>query len=152
MRANLIRAAFAVAAVASLVAFSGCGGSSSETDDYKSDAQQVANDFKTSAEAASKRVQSATSLDARVKGLEALKGSVDDAANGFDDLTPPDDVKADHDKLVAAFRSLSSDVADVEEAVETSDEAAARETLPKLQADQTNVQQAVQTLESKLKD
>jgi hypothetical protein len=153
MRLNLFRALCALAAIASLVAFAGCGGSdskSSSTSSYKSDAQKVANDFKTSAQQASQQVQSANTLDERVKGLEALKKSVDDAANGFDNLTPPDNVKADHDRLVAGFRSLSSDVGDVEDAVKTSDQAAARKTLPKLQADQQKVEQAVQSLESKL--
>ena len=87
-----------------------------------------------------------------MKGLDALKGTVDDAANGFDDLTPPDNVKSEHDRLVAGFRSLSNDISDVEDAVKTNDQTAAQATLPKLQADQAKVEQAVQALESKIGD
>jgi hypothetical protein len=153
MRLTLFRALCALAAVASLVAFAGCGSSgSSKTDDYKSQAKTVAQDFKSSAEKTSQQVSSATTTEGRVKGLEALKGSVDDAANGFDKLSPPDNVKTEHERLIAGFRSLSSDISDVEDAVKTNDKQAAQATLPKLQADQTKVQQAVQALESKIGD
>ena len=149
MRSILFRALCALAAIASLVAFTGCGGSS-KTDDYKNQARKVAQDFKTSAEKTSQQVSSATTLDQRVKGLEALKGTVDDAANGFEDLSPPDNVKTEHQQLIAGFRSLSSDISDVEDAVRTNDKNAAQATLPKLQADQQKVEQAVQALESKI--
>jgi hypothetical protein len=151
MKLNLFRVLCALAAVASLVAFTGCGSSgASKTDNYKKDAQNVANKFKNSAQAASQQVSAATTTAGRVKGLEALKGSVDDAANGFDKLTPPDNVKSDHDKLVAGFRSLSGDIAQVEQAVKTNDQTAAKAALPKLQADQAAVEQAVTSLESKI--
>jgi|tagenome__1003787_1003787.scaffolds.fasta_scaffold20202550_2 hypothetical protein len=149
MRLTLFRALCALAAVASLVAFTGCGGSS-KTDDYKSQAKKVAQDFKSSAEKTSQQVSSATTVDQRVKGLEALKGSVDDAANGFQDLSPPANVKTEHEQLISGFRSLSSDISDVEDAVRTNDKNAAQATLPKLQADQQKVEQAVQALESKI--
>src|SRR3954453_19138455 len=111
MRTTLLRALCALAAIAALVGFTGCG--SSKTDDYKSQARNVAQDFKASAEKTSRQVSSASTLDQRVKGLEALKGSVDDAANGFQDLSPPDNVKSEHQQLIAGFRSLSSDISDV---------------------------------------
>lgn len=150
MRSNLVRALCALTVIASLVGFAGCG--SSDTDNYKSDARKVAQDFKDSAEKTSQQVSSATTLAGRVKGLEALKGTVDDAANGFDDLTPPDNVKAEHERLIAGFRSLSGDISDVEEAVRTNDKNAAQATLPKLQEDQAKVEEAVQALESKIED
>ena len=148
MRLALFRALCALAAIASLVAFTGCG--SSKTDNYKSDAQKVANDFKNSAQAASSQVASATTTDGRVKGLEALKASVDNAANGFDKLTPPDNVKSEHQQLISGFRSLSTDISAVEDAVKTNDRQAAQATLPKLQADQAKVEQAVQALQAKI--
>jgi hypothetical protein len=150
MRPTLFRALCALAAIAALVGFAGCG--SSKTDDYKSQARKVAQDFKNSAQQTSQQVSSATTTDERVKGLEALKGSVDDAANGFEDLSPPDDVKSEHEQLIAGFRSLSSDISDVEDAVKTNDKNAAQATLPKLQADQQKVESAVQALESKIGD
>ena len=149
MRLALFRTLCALAALAALVGFTGCG-SSNKTDDYKTQARKVAQDFKNSAEKTSQQVSSATTTDERVKGLEALKGTVDDAANGFEDLTPPDNVKSEHQQLISGFRSLSSDISDVEDAVRTNDKNEAQATLPKLQADQQKVQQAVDALESKL--
>ena len=149
MRLALFRAVCALAALVALVGFTGCG-SSNKTDDYKTQARKVAQDFKDSAEKTSQQVSSATTTDQRVKGLEALKGTVDDAANGFEDLTPSDNVKSEHQQLIAGFRSLSSDISDVEDAVRTNDKNEAQATLPKLQADQQKVQQAVDALESKL--
>ena len=148
MRLTLFRALCALAAIAALVGFAGCG--SSKTDDYKSQARKVAQDFKNSAEKTSQQVSTATTTDQRVKGLEALKGSVDDAANGFENLSPPDNVKTEHQQLVAGFRSLSSDISDLEDAVKTDDKNAAQATLPKFQQDQQKVDQAVQALESKI--
>ena len=151
MRPTLLRALCALAAITALVGFTGCGGSSTK-DDYKSQATKVAQDFKDSAQKTSQQVSSATTTDERVKGLEALKGSVDDAANGFEKLTPPDNVKSEHQQLIAGFRSLSSDISDVEDAVRTNDKNAAQATLPKLQEDQAKVEEAVQALESKIED
>jgi hypothetical protein len=151
MRITLFRALCALAAALSLVAFTGCGGSSSSsTDNYKKDAQKVATDFKNSAVAAGQELQSATTTDARVKGLESLKTSVNNAADGFAKLTPPANVKSDQDALVAGFRSLSSDIDQVQQAVKTNDAAAAQAALPKLQADQSKVLQAVTSLQSKI--
>jgi len=148
MRSTLFRALCALAAVVALVGFTGCG--SSKKDDYKSQATQVAQDFKNSAEKTSQQVSSATTTDERVKGLEALKGSVDDAANGFQKLSPPDNVKSEHEQLISGFRALSSDISDVEQAVKTNDKTAAQAALPKLQADQQKVQSAVQALQAKI--
>jgi hypothetical protein len=151
MRFNFFRALCALAAVASLVAFAGCGGSSSSsTDNYKKDAQKVATDFKNAAQAAGAELKTATTLDQRVKGLQALKASVDNAANGFEKLTPPSNVKGDQDTLVSGFRALSGDIDAVTQAVKTNDKAAAQAALPKLQADQAKVLSAVQSLQSKI--
>lgn len=149
MRFNFFRAVCALAAVASLVAFAGCGGSSS-TDNYKKDAQKVATDFKNSAQAAGAELKAATTLDQRVKGLQSLKASVDNAANGFEKLKPPSNVKGDQDTLVAGFRALSGDIDAVTQAVKTNDKNAAQAALPKLQADQAQVLSAVQSLQSKI--
>jgi hypothetical protein len=151
MRITLFRALCALTAALSLVAFTGCGGSGSNpTATYKTDAQKIAGDFKNAAQAAGAQLKAATTTDGRVKGLQALKASVDNAANGFEKLKPPANVKADQDALVAGFRALASDIDQVTQAVKTNDKVAAQAALPKLQADQASVLSAVQSLQSKI--
>src|SRR3954464_9454800 len=128
---QLTRALCALFMLAALVAFTGCGGddnkssSSSSSDtattpapatdttdtggstgggslaDYKAGAEKAANDFKNSAQAASQKVQSSSDTSGKIDGLEALKKSVSDAADSFEALDPPSNLKADNDELVS---------------------------------------------------
>lgn len=175
-----IRALCALVASAALVAFTGCGGddnkdsssSSSNTtatttttpsdtsggdtggggslSDYKAGAEKAANDFKNSAQAASQKVQTATDTQGKIDGLEALKASVTQAADDFDALNPPANVKADNDELVQEFRDLSSTVDDVEQAIKSKDQSKAAAALPKLTNLQTKIAGTISRIQSKI--
>jgi hypothetical protein len=125
----------------------GGGGS---VEDYKAGAEKAANDFKNSAQEASSKVQSATTTEERIAGLEALKASVTQAADDFEALNPPANVKADNDELVGEFRDLASSVDDVEEALKTNDQAKAQAALPKLQSSQTKIATTIARIQSKI--
>jgi hypothetical protein len=168
----------ALAAAAALVAFTGCGGDDKKSDssssastapattttpadtggnagggtvaDYKSGAEKAANDFKNSAQAASAKVQAATTPDEKIAGLQALKGSVTQAADDFEALNPPANVKADNDELVQEFRDLASAVDDVEQALKTNDQAKAQAALPKLTSLQTKIGTTIARIQSKI--
>ena len=166
----------ALAAAGALVAFTGCGGSDNKSDsgggttnttatttpatstpsgggsveDYKAGAEKAANDFKNSAQAASAKVQSAGTADEKVAGLEALKASVTQAADDFEALNPPANVKADNDELVQEFRDLASSVDDVEQALKTNDQAKASAALPKLTSLQTKIAGTIARIQSKI--
>ncbi|HEX8073566.1 MAG TPA: hypothetical protein VF545_01160 [Thermoleophilaceae bacterium] len=142
----------AICALVVAVAFAGLPGcGSSQTDDYKKEAQKAGNDFKASAEAASKQVQAAPDKAGKLKGLDALKASVNDAATDFSKLDPPDKAKAANDQLVTELRALAGDVDSVKKALETSDAEAAKAAIPRLQADQARIGTTIADLESKLK-
>jgi hypothetical protein len=167
----------ALVAAGALVAFTGCGGddkkdtsSSASTapattttpadtggetgggsvEDYKAGAEKAANDFKNSAQAASSKVQAASTTDEKIAGLEALKASVTQAADDFEALNPPANVKADNDELVAEFRELAGSVDDVEQALKTNDQAKAQAALPKLQSSQTKIATTIARIQSKI--
>ncbi len=166
----------ALVTAAALVAFTGCGGddnkdsSSSATpapattttpsdsgesgggsaEDYKTGAEKAANDFKNSAQAASSKVQAASTTDEKIAGLEALKASVTQAADDFEALNPPANVKADNDELVGEFRDLASSVDDVEQALKTNDQSKAQAALPKLQSSQTKIATTIARIQSKI--
>src|SRR3954447_15359193 len=163
-----------------LVAFTGCGGddnkssSSSSSDtattpapatdttdtggssgggslaDHKAGAEKAANDFKNSAQAASQKVSSAQGTSGKIAGLEALKKSVTDAADAFEALNPPSNLKADNAELVSEFRALAGTVDDVEQALKTNDQQKAAAALPKLTDLQGKIGQTIARIQSKL--
>jgi hypothetical protein len=170
----------ALAAAGALVAFTGCGGDDNKSDsgggttnttaattpattpstsqpsgggsveDYKAGAEKAANDFKNSAQAASQKVQSGSTSDAKIAGLEDLKASVTQAADDFEALNPPANVKADNDELVQEFRDLASSVDDVEQAIKTNDQQKAAAALPKLSSLQTKIAGTIARIQSKI--
>lgn len=170
------RALCALSAAAALVAFTGCGssdkkdtGSSATTSpapattpasttstgggsvgDYKAGAEKASNDFKNSAQAASAQVKSATDTAGKVKGLEALKASVNTAADDFSKLNPPANVKADNDQLVSEFRSLAGNVDAVEKALQSNDQAAAKAALPRLAQDEARIKATIDSIQTKI--
>ena len=117
---------------------------------YKAGAQKAANDFKESAQAASEQVKAAQTPEERLEGLDALKGSVTQAADDFEALDPPADVKADNDQLVSEFRELASIVDDVKTAVEGQDQAAAQAALGKLAESQSKITTTISNIEQKI--
>jgi hypothetical protein len=137
-----------VAALAVPVA--GCGGSS-QKDDYKKQAEKAANDFKNNAQAASAKVSSATTDQGRFAGLDALKGAVNQAADDFDKLDPPDSAKKYNDDLVTELRTLASDIDQVKQAAQSKDQAKAQQLLIKLQQDQSQIQSTLDQLEKSVK-
>jgi hypothetical protein len=158
---RLIRLFCALAIAGSLVAYTGCGGSDNKSDsgggggggsvsDYKSGAEKAANDFKNSAQAASTSVQSASTPADKVKGLEALKASVTKAADDFEALNPPANVKADNTELVKEFRQLASDVDAVETALKTNDPTKATAALTRLTDNQTKIAATIASIQSKI--
>jgi hypothetical protein len=177
---RLPRVLCALVATGALVAFTGCGGdddkssdsggsaTTAETtatttpsdsgdtggggsvEDYKAGAEKAANDFKNSAQAASQKVQSASSTEDRIAGLDALKQSVTQAADDFEALNPPANVKADNDELVQEFRDLASSVDDVKEALKTNDQSKAQAALPKLQESQSKIATTIARIQQKI--
>jgi Sec-independent protein translocase protein TatA len=171
---RLPRALCALLMMGALVAFTGCGGDDKKSDsssatpsttattpeagstgggsveEYKAGAEKAASDFKNSAQAASSKVQSGTSTADKVAGLEALKASVTQAADDFEALNPPDNVKADNDELVSEFRQLAASVDEVETALKTNDKAKAAAALPKLSELQTKIGATIARIQSKI--
>ena len=118
--------------------------------DYKAGAEKAAQDFKNSAQAASQKVQGASDTQGKIAGLEALKKSVTDAADSFEALNPPANLKADNAELVSEFRALASTVDDVETALKTNDQQKATAALPKLGELQGKIAQTIARIQSKL--
>jgi hypothetical protein len=155
------RALCALAAAAALVALPGCGSSNNKTSSsttsgagdvatYKAGAQAAANAFKASAAAASAQVKAATDTAGKVAGLEALKASVNTAADDFSKLNPPANVKADNDQLVQEFRALAGDVDAVEQALKTNNKTAAQAALPRLTQDEINIAKTIGGIQAKI--
>lgn len=180
LNTHRFRALCALVAALALVAFTGCGGDDKKDEggsssaattpaetsttpateepssgggdvaDYKSGAEKAANDFKESAQKASQEVQSASTPEGKIAGLDSLKDSVTQAADDFEALDPPANVKADNDKLVSEFRDLASTVDQVKEALQSNDTQKATDALQKLQKSQTDIASTIASIQSKI--
>ncbi|MDQ3645084.1 MAG: hypothetical protein M3356_06225 [Actinomycetota bacterium] len=166
------KALCALACALALAGFAGCGGddddeksaggtateettggaSSGGGDDaeYKQAFQAAGEDFRNAAQAAAGKVQSATDTAGRVQALEGLKTVVGDAADDFEALDPPADVKADHDKLVSQFRGVATEVDAVRTALKTDDQAAAQAAAQGLQGAQAEITETLGRIEAKV--
>lgn len=180
LNTHRLRALCALVAALALVAFTGCGGDDKKSDSggsssaattpattttpadtgsdtgggdveqYKTAAQKAATDFKESAQKASQEVQSASTPEGKIAGLDSLKDSVNQAADDFEALDPPANVKADNDKLVTEFRDLAGTVDQVKQALQTNDTKKATDALQKLQKSQTDIASTISSIQSKI--
>lgn len=170
------RAICLLALAGALVAFTGCGGSSKKSSSssstpatstpastqsssssgggdlasYKAGATKAANDFKNSAQAASAKVKAGTTPDQKLAGLDDLKKSVTTAADDFQKLNPPANIKADNDELVKEFRSLATIIDDVQTAIKNKDQAKAVSVLGRLGTEQANITQTITRIQQKI--
>jgi hypothetical protein len=161
----------ALALVGALAAFAGCGGSDKKSSssttatttpsgggstgggsiaDYKTGATTAANNFKNAAQAASTKVQSGSTPADKLAGLDDLKKSVDQAANDFEALNPPANLKSDNAQLVKEFRDLATIIDDVKTAIQNKDQAKAAAVLPRLGTAQSNIAQTIARIQSKI--
>jgi hypothetical protein len=141
-------AAIAVALVGALaLPIAGCG--SDKKDEYATQVQKAANEFKTSVEKAGAQVQSGAGLKDRVPALASFKASVDKLASDLAKLDPPSDLKQANDDAVKQLRTLSSDLSDYETAAKAGDAQQARKIVPKLQADQAVLQKTLDQIDRK---
>ena len=150
LRNHRFHAVCALGVALALAGLPGCGGSD-KTGDYKKAALKAGEDFKDSAQSASLKVKSAPDKAGKLEGLEALKASVNSAADDFADLEPPDKAKAANDQLVTELRALAGDVDAVKQALRTDDKAAAQAAIPRLQADEARISTTIADLEKQLK-
>ena len=165
--------AFALAGA--LVAFTGCGGSAKKSSssntaatttpgapttpapsgggtlaDYKAGVTKAGTDFKNAAQAASSKVQSGATVQDKLSAFDELKNSVSTAADNFEKLNPPANLKADNAKLVAEFRDFASVIGDVQIALKNKDQAKASTVLRRLATLQTDIAVTLARIQSKL--
>jgi hypothetical protein len=153
----------ALAAAAAIVALPGCGGGSKHSSttatttgngslaSYKVGFLQAATVFKNAAQTASTQALSAKDTATKLKSIEALRTAISQAADAFAKLSPPANIKADHDRLVTEFRQFASDVDGIRSAAEARDTAAATAAGKRVQQDQTQLRATLASISAKLK-
>jgi hypothetical protein len=111
----------AALAAAVLLALAGCGGGGQlSKKQYEQRLQKNGHEL-----AAALGVLSRTSSKAEfLNGVEGVEKALNDVAADLDGVTPPSDVQAANDRLVAAFRKLADDFEQVKAAAEKSPAAA----------------------------
>jgi hypothetical protein len=135
---RLALAACALAMVAGLVAFTGCGdnksSSSGSVATYKAGFEKVSNDLKNASQAASAKVVTSPAIADKVAGLDELRSVFSKAADDFAALSPPANLKADNDELVTELRNFSNRVNDIVQAYKAGDSTKAVNAFAQLQA------------------
>jgi hypothetical protein len=140
---TFLRLLAVLAALAVAVPLAACGGDddSASKDEYKKDAQAIADKLKADVGTAEQNLESREQPKI-IAGLNQFRSSLTEATTNLEELEPPEDYKAVHDKLVGALRPVESDVQAVTEAIEAKDQARAQEAARKLQTDVQGLQQA----------
>jgi uncharacterized lipoprotein YmbA len=132
------------------LALTACGGNSKK-DTYKKDAQKIAKQVQADSTAAQSSFQGVTSPDQLVTAFNSYKTKLDKSINDFDNLKPPDNIKAEHDKFVTDLKALSDDISKAVSALKTQDQTALQSLQTKVQADSAALTASASALDNKLK-
>jgi hypothetical protein len=134
-----------------LVAFSGCGGSGGgSVADYKAGAQKAGEKFNSAAQAASAKIQSGQTLEAKLGGLVSLKLAVEQAAAGYTALDPPANLKAENGQLVTELHDFATAVDGAIAAIKAKSQARLAVALSKLPSIQSKIGQILGRIQAKL--
>jgi hypothetical protein len=134
-----------VVAATALVA---CGGAGK--DDYAKDVRGIVNPLDDKLSGLNTDITQQTTAQDKAKTITDAQKAIADAAQKLDDLTPPDDVKAEHDKFVEAVKTFGDDLGPIGKAVQEGDAQAAQDGFAKLQTDAEALKAAQDALEKKL--
>jgi hypothetical protein len=114
----------AIGALAALVVLAaGCGGGDGGTQltkaQYEQQLQSVGQSIDSSFEELTQSFQGdSPSFDKAADQIAAIQDQMRQQADDLDEVTPPDDVQAEHDKMVAGLRGFADDLDEFRQAVE----------------------------------
>jgi hypothetical protein len=148
-RLSFLRVLVVVAVVAVAAPVAACGGS--DTDNYKKDVTAAVNKLKADTDAVNRKVQAQTTPEGKIAAFSELRGKIAEAADTLAGLKPPDDAKAEHDRLVAELRGLDDNLKALEDAARAKDQAGAQAALASLTTELNATQQTANQLEQKVK-
>lgn len=119
----MIRVGILVACVAGILALAGCGGGGGSTDGAplsKEEYQQQVTELGSDLEQKFGDIDEADANDlSEVPALmNRLGDALDATADGFAELTPPDEIAAEHDRFVAAARATAEDAREIGSRIE----------------------------------
>lgn len=98
----------AFAAVALIAA--GCGGDTEEKNDYVDQVNKAQTEFADQVTKLSTAITSTSSSSADQKTIESYQTAVDGVVKDLEGITPPEDVKAEHQQLVDAMSTYGESV------------------------------------------
>ncbi len=142
------RRVLGVLLVAAAIAVAGCG--SDETDQYKEDAKAIIDPLRGTLNSTNERVSAAKNLDQRIAALDETRRALDKAAADLNELDPPEDAKAQHDRFVKELERFAGDIRAFEKAARKNDTKGVRESLDKLRTDTARLKQANNALKAKV--
>jgi hypothetical protein len=147
-RTRSLRVLGLVLALFTVLVVAACG--DEKTNNYVDDANDVLTTLQADAK---KATQGDTSSPEGIKKqLTQLSADVKKAADGFEALEPPDDVKADHQKLIDTLRKSATSLDDGVKALDQGDVAAIQTANTEFQKGITESQQILDQIKKKVED
>jgi hypothetical protein len=125
-----------------------CGGSSKA--DYAKSVRGIFNPLDKKLSGLNTQISQQTSAQDKAATITNAQKAISDAATKLEALKPPSDVKAEHDKFVAAVKAFGGDLGPIGDAVRAGDQQGAQQGFAKLQSDGQAVKDAQDALEKKL--
>ena len=117
---------------------------------YRAGLKQAAISFQNSVRAAVTKVGTGKTTAEKLAGLDALKASINQAADSFAALNPPANLKSDNDELVTELHGFATSVDGVQQAARSNDPSKVAAAGTQLQQAQAKITQTIARIQAKL--
>jgi hypothetical protein len=109
----------ALVAVFTVLAIAACGSDTKTNNDYVEKVNKIQADFAATAS----KIGTSTDAASAQAGITSVKTGLDKAVSDLEDVSPPDDLKADHEKLISVLKTFSSKISSALKDVTSADPA-----------------------------
>lgn len=152
----MLRSLLLVAFAAVALIAAGCGGDTEEKNDYVDQVNKAQTEFANQVTKLSSAITSTSSDTADRKTIQSYQDAVDGVVKDLEGITPPEDVKAEHQQLVDAMsqygKSVGTALDDLQGGTAQDRLAAAQELQKASTTAGTEINQAIDAINKKLQE
>lgn len=152
----ILRSILLVAFASVALIAAGCGGDTEEKNDYVDQVNKAQTEFANQVTKLSSAITSSSSDSADRKTIQSYQDAVDGVVKDLEGITPPEDVKAEHQQLVDAMsqygKSVSTALDDLQGGTAQDRLAAAQELQKASTTAGTEINQAIDAINKKLQE
>lgn len=152
----ILRSILLVAFASVALIAAGCGGDTEEKNDYVDQVNKAQTEFANQVTKLSSAITSSSSDSADRKTIQSYQDAVDGVVKDLEGITPPEDVKAEHQQLVDAMsqygKSVGTALDDLQGGTAQDRLAAAQELQKASTTAGTEINQAIDAINKKLQE